>query len=190
MHLKILKNGHENNLCRPQKSGDVGWDLICVSMKIVGSRADGIFNGVPDLFADWHSINFIEYETGIAIEPFYVDYIGTQTVQNVPDFTKYTKIHPRSSISKYNLSLCNAPATVDPNYRDTIKCRFNYLWQPEDLVATEAGITGRINSEKIYKPGDRVAQLVFDDTVHPEIMYADELSPTDRNLGGFGSTGS
>jgi dUTP pyrophosphatase len=37
--------------------------------------------------------------------------------------------------------------------------------------------------------GDRIAQLIFQIPKHPELVEVDDLSESDRGLGGFGSTG-
>ncbi len=41
-----------------------------------------------------------------------------------------------------------------------------------------------------FAAGDRVAQIVFRSTVHPQIAEVEELAGTDRGTGGFGSTGA
>ena len=41
----------------------------------------------------------------------------------------------------------------------------------------------------IFNPGDKVAQLVIQPYLAPEIEYVEELTETDRGSDGFGSTG-
>lgn len=44
--------------------------------------------------------------------------------------------------------------------------------------------------EIIINPGDKIAQAVFIEVVHPEFVFVEEFSEaTERGLGGFGSTG-
>ena len=47
-----------------------------------------------------------------------------------------------------------------------------------------------VNMEKIYKKGERIAQLVIAETHKVEFEIVEELSETDRGKGGFGSTGA
>lgn len=103
---------------------------------------------------------FIEYDTGLAFE-IPEGYVGL--------------IFPRSSISKTNLSLCNAVGVIDSSYRGPVKLRFNI---DENKHTVE------------YAPGDKVGQLVI--IPYPQITLEEvsELSSTDRGSGGFGSTGN
>lgn len=39
------------------------------------------------------------------------------------------------------------------------------------------------------KAGDRMAQMVLERIVNPEVVIVNELDGTERGLGGFGSTG-
>ena len=42
---------------------------------------------------------------------------------------------------------------------------------------------------KVINHGDRIAQLIFIPYLLTDLVPVDELSPTDRGTGGFGSTG-
>jgi len=37
--------------------------------------------------------------------------------------------------------------------------------------------------------GDRIAQLILEQIVHPDVVQVDELTDTERGVAGFGSTG-
>lgn len=103
---------------------------------------------------------YIEYDTGLAVElP-----IGYHLI-----------ISARSSISKYDLVLCNGFGLIDNTYRNSIRFRFKYVCK--DFFG------------KIYKKGDRIGQLKIEQTIYGDIEEVEELSATDRGLGGFGSTG-
>jgi dUTP pyrophosphatase len=147
-----------------------GYDIVATSdPKIVGERN-------PNRLA-WYSIDYIEYETNLFIAPAAASF--------------HTLIHPRSSISKYNLVLANSIGLIDNDYRGMVICRFKYIWQPRDM-GTEGERTDRFvgnpDLEKVYKKGDKIAQLVFGPTVSAEFELVDELSQTQRGAGGFGST--
>ena len=176
MKIKVLKNGNENNICQPAKEGDLGYDLIAKSIKIVGDRTLYV-KEKDDLASEFSYVDYIEYDTGIALEP--------------SDNTFFAQVKPRSSLSKYNLAQCNSVATIDIGYRGTILIRFKYLFQPEDLLMTShLGIVGRINPNKIYQVGDKIGQVVFANAILPEIEYVSELSGSERKDAGFGSTGA
>jgi dUTP pyrophosphatase len=156
----------------PQKGTEVaaGYDIVATSdPKIIGNQESG----------GWSRIDYIELETNLFIAP--------------SAFTFHTLIHPRSSISKYNLVLANSIGLIDNDYRGMVICRFKYIWQPEDWkLVDKSGVgstwIGNPNLEKIYKKGDKIAQLVVEQTVGVEWELVDDLTQTQRGAGGFGST--
>jgi deoxyuridine 5'-triphosphate nucleotidohydrolase len=149
---------------------DAGWDLFAASEpEIVGTQPEGVFNS--DL---WSSIDYIQYKTNLFLEP----------ADSYPNIIRYD-LRPRSSISKYWLSLCNTPATIDHDYRGNIMVRFRYLWQPSDLVNNYI----RINQNKIYQKGDKICQMLPEFVTDIKFIEVNELGDTDRGEGGFGSTG-
>jgi dUTP pyrophosphatase len=79
----------------------------------------------------------------------------------------------RSSISKKSLALCNAVGTIDAGYRGEIMAKFKVT---TDVIPA------------LYKEGERFAQLLILPVPDVEFVEADELSETERNDGGFGST--
>ena len=100
------------------------------------------------------------YHTGLAIE-IPNGYVGL--------------LFPRSSVSKYNLSLCNCVGVVDSAYRGEIIVKFNLL-------------SNKYNTN-VYNVGDRVAQLIIMPYPKINLVDSEELSDTERVTGGFGSTG-
>lgn len=155
-------------LTLPKKSSEVsaGYDIIATSdPKIVGVKQE----------ESWKSVDYIEYETNLFIAPEAI--------------TFHTLIHPRSSVSKYNLVLANSIGLIDNDYRGMVICRFKYIWQPEDFrMNTQNLLDGIVNINKIYKKGDTMAQLVFEPTVMVDFELVDDLTKTKRGEGGFGST--
>ena len=175
--LKICRNNIDfcpsGKIDLPFHKGDAGYDLYAAGHpRIVGD----VFQG--NLFK---SISYIEYETNLSVEPNKDDY---------EDYTFYSLLFPRSSISKYNLSLCNSVGVIDSGYNDSIKIRFNYLPQPENysILDSKHMLLG-IDSSKIYQKGDKIGQLVWVGHFHPHVEFSVNLPPSDRGLGGFGSTG-
>ena len=84
------------------------------------------------------------------------------------------QIRPRSGLAaKYNISVLNAPGTVDSDYRGEIK-----------IIIYNHG-----NKKFEIKNGDRVAQMILTPVLKFDFEEVKELSTTIRGSGGFGSTG-
>jgi len=83
---------------------------------------------------------------------------------------------PRSGLaSKHGLTLANAPGLIDSGYRGEVTCAVVNL-DPEQAVR--------------IRRGDRIAQLMIVAVPHVLPSWVDELPPSARGEGGFGSTGS
>ncbi len=108
---------------------------------------------------DAYMTHIITISTGIAVE-IPQGYVGL--------------LFPRSSIYKTNLRLANSVGVIDSDYRGDVRVIFDTRMFP--------GMFG-------YNVGDRVAQLVLTPVYNPELTVTEELDPTQRWLGGFGSTG-
>jgi dUTP pyrophosphatase len=159
----------------PEKGSELaaGYDIVATSdPKIVGEQIEALA---------WARIDYIEYETNLFIAPSTV--------------TFHTLIYPRSSVSRYNLVLANSIGLIDNDYRGMVICRFKYIWQPQDYTGQQTEyktcqLFGTPNMEKIYKRGDKIAQLVIAPTVQVDWEFVDDLTQTTRGEGGFGSTDS
>jgi len=82
---------------------------------------------------------------------------------------------PRSGLaSRHGLTMANAPGLIDAGYRGEIVCAVVNL--------------DREHAVRISR-GDRIAQLVVVPVPALEPVWADELPPSSRGEGGFGSTG-
>jgi dUTPase len=149
---------------------DIGFDVKAISdPEIAGSKyIDGLYS----------SIDYIEYDTGVCLD----------TIQRNGENDLFTLVFPRSSISKKNLILANSIGLIDPEWRDSIKCRFKYIPQAEDFVILKDKNYIKPNLDKIYKIGDKICQLVFLKNETVDIQYVENLIETGR--GGFGSTGN
>jgi len=159
-----------DGLILPKTGSDfaAGYDIIATSDPIIVGNNTKESN-------TWKSIDYIEYKTDLYLAP---DNLNTHIL-----------IHPRSSISKYNLILANGIGLCDNDYRGQYLCRFKYIFQPEDMVFTERKFQGiTVNLDKIYKKGDKIAQLVFESTINVEFELVNDLNNTKRGVGGFGST--
>ena len=79
----------------------------------------------------------------------------------------------RSSIAKKSLMLTNCMGVIDSNYRGEVMAKMRAT---TDVVPA------------IYKEGERFAQLLIIPVPEVQFEEADNLSTTDRNDGGYGST--
>lgn len=136
------------NIVLPRK-GDAGIDLLAASDPVKVRDHEG-------------RIRFVEYGTGIKLAP---------SSEFLHGF-----VFPRSSISNYDLILCNHVPVIDSFYRGELKLRFRLLHD---------------ESNKIYEKGDKIAQLLFLIPANPKIIPVDSFLDCDtvRGDGGFGSTG-
>jgi dUTP pyrophosphatase len=84
------------------------------------------------------------------------------------------QVRPRSGLAlKHGISVPNTPGTIDSDYRGELKViLINHGTEPFAI-----------------RRGDRIAQLVLAPVVQASWLEIDQLDPTDRGEGGFGSTG-
>ena len=83
---------------------------------------------------------------------------------------------PRSGLaSKRGLTLANSPGLIDAGYRGEVICAMVNL-DPAEKVEIHVG--------------DRVAQLVIVEVPTVTPRWVDQLPPSHRGEGGFGSTGT
>lgn len=111
------------------------------------------------------------------LEPMESALVGIGVIVEM-DFPMFHWVGPRSGLaSKWGISVTNAPGTVDSDFRG------------------EAGVVVQNwNRERpfLLKKDMRIAQAIFNMAVIPNLVQVqsyDELSPTVRGAGGFGSTG-
>jgi dUTP pyrophosphatase len=84
------------------------------------------------------------------------------------------QIRPRSGLAiKQGITVLNAPGTIDADYRGEVGVMLINLGE-QDFDITH---------------GDRIAQAVIAYAPQQEFVWADVISNTDRDEGGYGSTG-
>jgi dUTP pyrophosphatase len=82
---------------------------------------------------------------------------------------------PRSGLAaRHGIALVNAPGLIDEGYRGEVRV---LLLNTDRREAFE------------IEPGDRIAQLVLVRVETPDVVEVDELAPSERAAGGFGSSG-
>jgi len=84
------------------------------------------------------------------------------------------QIRPRSGLAaRYGITVVNSPGTVDTGYTGELKVLLLNTYLDPYVV----------------NPGDRIAQLVLSKSYRIQWQLELDLPETDRNSGGFGSTG-
>ena len=92
----------------------------------------------------------------------------------LPDNSYVAYIYARSGLAiKSGITLSNCVGVVDSDYRGEVK----------------VGLINLSDKDYTVTPGERIAQMVIAPVIMPEIEEVDELDETERNAGGFGSTG-
>ena len=122
---------------------------------------------------------FLEYSTGVFMD--------------IPKGYE-VKIYPRSSISKYDLFLCNGVGVIDEDYKLEVKFRFKttfdydfaFLDLDNDLILNREGINTDI-WPNIYRIGDKIGQFEMKKKDLYTVKQVDSINESQRQ--GFGSTG-
>lgn len=178
----LVKNEPGLMLPKVANHGDAGYDLAASSEpKIVGDFIANKETGIKY----WYSIDYIEYDTNIAIAP-----ISGFDAQTLRYDSFHTEVFPRSSNRKKNLILANSVGIVDVGFRGKILCCFKYIFQPEDMIVENGRLYGTVNQDKIYKAGEKICQLVIRKTEKGEFEFVDKLPESQRAENGFGSSGA
>ena len=89
-------------------------------------------------------------------------------------------LFPRSSNAKKDLILSNSVGVLDSGYRGQVMFKFKRNLKDVDQDS--------IQLFNEYQVGDRIGQIIIMPIPHIEFNLVDELSTTDRGVGGFGST--
>jgi dUTP pyrophosphatase len=110
--------------------------------------------------------------------------IGTGLFVEIPEGYEM-QIRSRSGMSIKGLVIKNSPGTIDQGYRNEIKLICYNVNILDDFDKENSEDAGRIK----INIGDRIAQGVICPVIRAEFEEVKELSDSERNLGGLGSTG-
>lgn len=102
------------------------------------------------------TVQFVEYDIGLAVE-IPEGFVGL--------------VYPRSSVSNYDVALCNSVGVIDSGYVGNLKLRFK--------ITRDFGA-------KIYEIGERVGQLVIMPLPSVRLTQVDKIT---GGRDGFGSSG-
>ena len=111
--------------------------------------------------------NVWKYGIGLA---FQIDRDDLYALDNV---NVSIDLRPRSSVWKTGMVFSNCEGTIDELYTGEVYAVFYHVFP---------------NMER-YKVGQRIGQIKIGTTMPIEFVVVDELSETERNDGGYGSTG-
>jgi dUTP pyrophosphatase len=111
--------------------------------------------------ADFSRDRQVVYGTGLAVE--------------IPE-GMVGLLFPRSSVRNTDLVMSNCVGVIDSGYLGEIMATFN--------------LKNRWSPDAVYKVGDRIAQLVIMPVPLVQYTEVEELSETERNTSGHGSTGN
>lgn len=121
------------------------------------------------------------------LKPGKATLVSTGLVADIP-IGYEIQVRPRSGLAlKSNITVWNAPGTVDSNYRGIIGVIMMYLPPVDSLLLT--GLTAYPTEKVVIHKGDRIAQFVVAPVTRCEPVEVQEVSDTERGKGGFGSTG-
>lgn len=111
--------------------------------------------------------------TGIALAPMARALISTGLRVEIPVGYEM-QIRPRSGLAfKHGITVLNAPGTIDSDYRGGVGV----------LLVNLSPTAYTINH------GDRIAQAIIAPVLQASYEITDDLVPSARGTGGFGSTG-
>ena len=115
----------------------------------------------------------VKLENGVMLKPGEVKLISTGLSVEIPPGYEL-QVRPRSGLAiKNKITVLNSPGTVDSDYRGEIK-----------IILYNAG-----DQPYLIAKGERIAQGVISPVIQAVFTEVDNLSNTERNSGGFGSTG-
>ena len=106
----------------------------------------------------------------VTINCFQFTLVSTGVAMAIPA-GHYGRIAPRSGLAVKHGVMVGA-VVIDSDYRGEIKV----------ALAT-------LNGVYEFKKGDRIAQIIIEPVVTPELVQVDSLDDSERGDGGFGSTG-
>jgi dUTP pyrophosphatase len=109
----------------------------------------------------------------LSLKPMQRELVPTGMSIELPDGYE-AQVRPRSGLAiRQGITCLNSPGTIDSDYRGEIKI----------VLVNLSG------ESQIIHPGDRIAQLVLQKVEKIHWKKVNVLTETERNEGGFGSTG-
>lgn len=109
----------------------------------------------------------------LTLEKGKISLIPTNLILEIP-FGFEIQVRPRSGLAlKHGVTILNTPGTIDSDYRGELK-----------IILINLG-----ENDFIINRGDRIAQLILARVFRATVEESEDLQETQRNSGGFGSSG-
>lgn len=145
---------------------------------IVKIRKESGFEDIP--LPEYHTKGasgldlYAAVDGAITVNPGEVELISTGIRISIPRGYE-GQVRPRSGLAlKHGIGILNSPGTIDSDYRGVVGIiLFNFSREPF-----------------VVKRGDRIAQLVISKVEKVTFSISEKLDTSERESGGFGSTGS
>lgn len=158
--IPIKKLRKDTIIPKPSKQGDAGADARIMGFKKIIHEKDR--KELIDIDNDTYTLKPLE-RIGCPL--------GFSTA--IPE-GYFFKVVPRSGLALWDgISIVNSPGTIDAGYRNE--------WM--------AIVVNLSNHEVTLKKGERISQIILSKIHNYKFIETNELSESERGLGGFGSTG-
>jgi dUTP pyrophosphatase len=109
----------------------------------------------------------------VALAPGRIALVPTGFAMSLPAGYE-AQIRPRSGLAiRHGVTVVNAPGTIDSDYRGEVK----------------VGLINLSDREYTIQRGERIAQMVIQQVCRLNLEVVEQLDETERDAGGFGSTG-
>ncbi|HPT78880.1 MAG TPA: dUTP diphosphatase [Candidatus Atribacteria bacterium] len=109
----------------------------------------------------------------LSIDPGEAKLVPTGIAIELPPGTE-AQVRPRSGLAlKHQITLLNSPGTIDEGYRGEVAV----------IMINHGKQTFHVHA------GMKIAQMVIQKVLRVSVKECDELSDSQRGIGGFGSTG-
>ena len=98
-------------------------------------------------------------------------------------------VFPRSSNAKKDLLLSNSVGVIDSGFRGEVSFKFKASIHASFNGMLEEEVCAFVNKPTTYNVGDRIGQIIIMPYPEIEFVEVDELSDSERGVGGYGSSG-
>ena len=169
MRVKIKKLHPDAVIPFKKHNSDFCYDLTCISVEEIATNTYKYGFGLAFQIDMSKELNL----WGLHEDNVRGDYTELITMPSRLKINLSIDGRPRSSVYKHGMMLTNAVATIDKGYINEVSAIF---WHYNTDLPR-------------YEIGDRILQIKIGITFPIEFEEVDELSETDRGMGGYGSTG-
>lgn len=144
-----------------------------VSLKVIDKNKSYRLPKYTNMYASGSDL-FASLDTMcVELKPNTFMLIGTNISVDLPEGYEF-QIRSKSGIAlKNNVFVLNSPGTIDSDYRGEIKVILYNLGERSFIIENNM----------------KIAQMVLSKTEQVNFILTEDLSVTERNDGGFGSTG-